>query len=418
MNEYRNGRRIYCVVTDKNGYTEQSDTVTIGYNYPEGYTAPVITVQPEDVYVDVNETAVTSFTAEGFDLTYQWYIKEAGSDVWTKSSLKTNTYHVVMIPSKSGRQVQCVVTDKFGAQAETDIVTLGMLLPDGYTEPVITVQPEDVCVTVGETAVTSFTADGYDLTYQWYIKEVGSDVWTRSSLKTNTYSVRMVPSKSGRQVKCVVTDKYGAQAETHIATLTMEAPEGYTVPIIVTQPTDVYVNEGETAVTSFKAEGLDLTYQWYIKEKGSNVWTKSSLKTDTYYVTMIPSKSGRQVKCIVTDRYGMTAETSVVTLNMNPPDGYTGPVILAQPEDCTVSYGGMATSTVIAEGYRLTYQWYGINPDGTVFKSSLCGNIYYVTMVPEKSGRRVYCIITDMFGFTVTTRIATLRMEDDLNQTV
>ena len=142
------------------------------------------------------------------------------------------------------------------------------------------------------------------------------------------------------------------------------------------------------------------------------------MKTDTYYVTMIPSKIGRQVKCIVTDRYVMTEETSVVTLNMNPPDGYTGPVILAQPEDCTVSYGGMATSTVIAEGYRLTYQWYGINPDGTVFKSSLCGNIYYVTMGPEKSGRRVYCISTDMFGFTVTTRIATLRMEDDLNQTV
>ena len=133
---------------------------------------------------------------------------------------------------------------------------------------------------------------------------------------------------------------------------------------------------------------------------------------------MIPSKSGRQVKCVVTDKFGITAETNAVTLNMNPPDGYTGPVILAQPEDCTVSYGEQATSTVIAEGMGLTYQWYGINPDGTVFTSSLRGTIYYVTMIPEKSGRRVYCVITDMFGFTVTIETATLRMKDDLNQTV
>ena len=418
MNDVRNGRRLYCVVTDKNGYTEQSVTVTIGYNYPEGYAAPVITVQPEDVYVDVNETAVTSFTAEGTELTYQWYILNPGETEWIMSSLRSNTYYVTMIPSKSGRQIKCVVTDKFGAQAETDVVTLNMIIPDDYAAPVITVQPEDVCVEVGETAITYIEADGTDLTYQWYLKDPGSSEWIKSSLTSEIYSVRMIPSKDGRQIKCVVTDKYGAQTETDIATLTMTAPDGYVVPTIVTQPMDVTVNEGEVAITYFTAEGYELTYQWYLKEAGSNVWTRSSIKTDTYYVTMVPAKNGRQLKCVITDKYGLTAETNVVTLRMNPPEGYTGPVIISQPEDCTVPYGEQATSTVVAEGYGLTYQWYGKDPGGNVFMSSLRGSTYYVAMVPEKSGREIYCVITDAFGFSITTRTATLRMADNLNQTV
>jgi len=67
-------------------------------------------------------------------------------------------------------------------------------------------------VTQGETAVTvennQFTMPDGDVTV--------------TAIKTDTYSVAMVPSKSGRQVWCVITDKYGNSVTSEIATLTME----------------------------------------------------------------------------------------------------------------------------------------------------------------------------------------------------
>ena len=165
----------------------------------------------------------------------------------------------------------------------------------------------------------------------------------------------------------------------------------------------------------------DIVYcfiKWYLKEPGSNVWTRSSIKTDTYSVKMIPSKNGRQVKCVVADKFGVKAETNVVTLNMNVPEGYRGPVVIPQPQECTVAKGCQSTLTVVAQGYGLKYKWYGTNPDGTDFVSSLRGDAYYDDMISEKSGKRVYCVITDIFGFSVQSETATLYTEDNLNHTV
>ena len=67
---------------------------------------------------------------------------------------------------------------------------------------------------------------------------------------------------------------------------------------------------------SFDQSGADLTYQWYLRDPGKETWSRSSLKTDTCSVKMIPSKSRRQVKCVVTDKYGNSVTSAVATLNM------------------------------------------------------------------------------------------------------
>ncbi len=202
--------------------TARTSAVTIGYDYPEGYAEPVIVTQPADVGADAGELASTTLAAVGAELTYQWYLRANENASWSKSSLTGDTYSVKMIPSKSGRQVKCVVTDKYGRKAKTKPVTLTMYVPEGYTGPRITTQPADVSAARGELAVATVAAEGEDLTYQWYGRDPGQESFWKSSLKTDTYSVKMVAGKSGRQVYCVITDKYGFRVISDVATLTME----------------------------------------------------------------------------------------------------------------------------------------------------------------------------------------------------
>ena len=126
-----------------------------------------------------------------------------------------------MVPSKSGRQVKCVVTDAYGKKTESAVFTLTMVIPAEYHGPSITGQPVSVTVARGEIASTTVAAEGAGLSYQWYFRADENAPWSRSSLKGVTYSVKMIPSKSGRQVRCVVTDKYGLSVKSEIATLTM-----------------------------------------------------------------------------------------------------------------------------------------------------------------------------------------------------
>ena len=125
---------------------------------------------------------------------------------------------------------------------------------------------------------------------------------------------------------------------------------------------------------------------------------------------MVPAKSGREVKCVVTDKFGAKTETETVTLNMAIPEGYAGPVITAQPQDAAVANGQTASATVVAEGLELRYQWYGIEPNGRTFTSGIRTDTYAVKMIPSKSGRQVYCVVTDKYGFSVTSETAVLRM--------
>ncbi len=67
--------------------------------------------------------------AEGQGLKYQWYFKKPGGKSFGKPSITTATYSYTMTAAKSGRQVYCVITDKWGNRVKTDVVTLFMVKP-------------------------------------------------------------------------------------------------------------------------------------------------------------------------------------------------------------------------------------------------------------------------------------------------
>ena len=122
----------------------------------------------------------------------------------------------------------------------------------------------------------------------------------------------MDSSRVGRQVYCVVTDKYGTSVKTNTVTLGMRNPVKITA-----QPVSITVAKGTTATVKVGASGDGLTYKWYYKNKGASAFSlTNSFTGNTYSVAMDPSRSGRQVYCIVSDKYGNSVKTNTVTLNM------------------------------------------------------------------------------------------------------
>lgn len=277
--------------------------------------AITITGQPEDAEVYPCEIARTSFTAEGEGLTYQWYGRDPGQTKFWKSGLTGTTYSVKLVKSKIGREVYCVITDKYGNTAKTRTATLNAVYPDGYEYPAITTQPVSASADAGETATVTFAASGDGLTYQWYGRNKGQEKFWKSSIKTDTYSVAMNKTRDEREIYCVVTDRFGNTATTDAVTLHMLIPEGYELKAIQ-QPTDCTVKKGKSARATFTVSGDGLTYQWYGKDPGQEKFWKSGIKTATYSVTMVSAKSGRQIYCKVTDKYGNTITSDTVTLRM------------------------------------------------------------------------------------------------------
>jgi hypothetical protein len=92
------------------------------------------------------------------------------------------------------------------------------------------------------------------------------------------------------------------------------------------------------------------------------------------------------------------------------------PVILSEPQDVTIAAGQTALFVVQAAGDGLTYQWYYRNPNTTgdkFRKSSTTTDTYSIEASASyhNQGFYVYCVVSDMWGHTVETRIASMTLE-------
>ncbi len=385
MNSTRDGRRIYCVITDAYGVSVKTKEVTLTMAKPFAIvTQPQNTTAPKGSYFSFY------VKADGAGLKYQWYVANKGSSTFSKSSIKSANYAAVMSDTSDGRRAYCVITDSHGKTLTTKTVTATMSIPR------ITSQPTDGVAKVGSTASTVLTATGDGLKYQWYVKDPTATSFVKSSVTSRNYAFTMTAAKSGRKVYCIVTDKYGQTVQSNTVTLRMPQPK------ITKQPTDGVAKVGSTASTILTAEGDGLKYQWYVKDPTATSFVKSSVTSRNYAFTMTAAKSGRQVYCIVTDKYGQTVQSNTVTMRMPKPK------FTVQPTDIAVPLGAEVSTFVKAEGESLTYQWYFKNADMNGFsQSSVTTSTYSYVMTDAKANRQVYCVITDKYGQTAKSATVT-----------
>ena len=396
MDASRNGRQVYCVVTDKYGNSVKSNTATLYMGNPAK-----ITSLSTNATVPSGTTATIKLNATGDGLTYRWYFKNKGTTKFSLSSSFTkNTYSVAMDSTRNGRQVYCVITDKYGNSVRSETVTLIMCSPAK-----ITTQPTNATAPKGSTATVKLSAKGEGLTYKWYYKNKGA---TKFSLTTsftgNTYSIKMDASRNGRQVYCVVTDKFGNSVKSKTATLYMGNPAK-----ITTQPRNATAPTGKTATVKLAATGDGLSYKWYFKNKGSSNFSLTTAFTgNTYSINMDSARNGRQVYCVVTDKYGNSVKSNTVTLYAGNPAKIT-----TQPSSVSVASGKTATVKLAATGDGLSYQWFFKNKGGSSFSltTSFTGSTYSIKMDSARNGRQVYCVITDKYGNSVKSNTVTLSIK-------
>lgn len=262
-----------------------------------------ITAQPKTGYARMGETVQVTVEAQGEGLTYQWLFKSKGMTKYAKSSNKTATYTTTMSTASKDRRVLCYVYDKYGNRVQSKTVVLREQV-SVVTQPKLATYAK-----LGEVARVTVAASGDDLTYQWYLRSATGTKYSRSSITSATYSVRMSEKVHGRRLYCVVKDRYGKTVKTQTVILRRAAS-------ITAQPETVTVAKGETATVMVEAVGDGLTYTWYFKNPGKKTFSKSSVKTATYATKMTAASKERQVYCVVKDKYGNTVRTNTVTLRM------------------------------------------------------------------------------------------------------
>ena len=263
-----------------------------------------ITKQPEDCYVKAGDTVSITLDAQGDGLKYQWYYRNSGAAAYKVSSNRSHTYTCAMTTARDGRQVYCVITDQYGNSVTSRTATCNLPKPLK-----ITAQPKDCYAEAGGTISATVLVQGDGLKYQWYYRNAGKTDYTVSANKTNTYTADMTTARNGRQLYCVITDRYGNSVESQVVTCHLS-----TVARILKQPEDAIAAFGKWAKVSMEAEGDGLTYQWYKRNVGAKTFTKSTARDATYDIKVTETCSGRQVYCVITDQYGNSVKSNTVRI--------------------------------------------------------------------------------------------------------
>ena len=208
MDENHNGNLVFCVVSDMHGNTLQTETVAISMVPPLE-----IIRQPQNAYAFEGEMASVSIEAVGEGVTYAWWFANANKDRFAQSLLTGNVYAQEMTTVRAGRRVYCGITDQYGQSLKSDTVFLIMKTPLAIVQ-----QPVHMSVAKGEEASVSFSVQGDDVTYAWYVTDDAGN-FVADACTQAQYTCIMDEDGDERQVYCIVTDAYGHTVQTETVTL-------------------------------------------------------------------------------------------------------------------------------------------------------------------------------------------------------
>ncbi len=289
-----NGATFRCVVSNPHG-NKVSDGAGLTVRIP-----PSVTAQPAAGTVNLGQTATFSITATGTaPLSYQW--QKNGVDISGATSASYTT--PVTTESDDGATFRCVVTNAADSVTSNSAPLTVVLLP------VITAQPENKTVNLGQAATFSVTVTGAaPLSYQW--QKNGVDIAGATSA---SYTVQETAvSDDGATFQCLVANGHG-NSVSNPATLTLTIP-----PAVARQPANRSVERGQKATFSVAVSGSDpLSYQW--QRDGVDI-PGATFPSYTTPPTTDEDK-GAIFRCIVTNAAGNTTSGDAV-LTVVPPMQY------------------------------------------------------------------------------------------------
>jgi uncharacterized repeat protein (TIGR01451 family) len=343
--------------------------------------APMITLQPTNVTLDLGQPVTFSVAATGTaPIYYQWLF--GGVPI---AGANSSSYSISSTTVANAGNYFCLVSNSV-ASTNSQVATLTF-----FGAPIITMQPTNLTVNLGQPATFSVRAvfgagstNTDPLRYQWQFGGVAIAGATGTD-----YTIASTVAANAGSYNCVVSNSRG-KVTSATATLTV-----YSGPIITVQPTNVVVTVGAVANFSVTATGsLPLSYFWMRNGTFIAGATNSNYTANNVQLT----DTGSQFSCVVSNAYGMT-NSQAATLTVNIP-----PTITMQPANVTVNAGQPATFSVTATGTApLHYQW----QFGGAAIAGATNSSYTIANTVFANGGSYSCVVSNNGGST-NSQTATL----------
>jgi PKD repeat protein len=290
---------------------------------------PIIVSQPASEMVVLNSNATFTVVAAGdAPLNYQW--RFGGAPI---PGATANIFHTNAQCADAG-SYDVVVTNASGS-ATSAVAALTVVAPLGIAS-----QPASETVVAGQAATFSVTATnacGGGFAYQW---RFGGALITGATASIFTPTNAQCADAGAYDV--IITNAASAATST-VAVLTVVAP-----PVLVTQPTNLTVAIGDTALFFVAATndcGGVLTYQWQFG--GTNLL--GSTNATLIIANAQPFNAG-PYDVIVTNFAGsITSQVAVLTV------GVSAPVMILYPNQNGTNFV-FYFATVLGKTYQVQYK--------------------------------------------------------------
>lgn len=305
-------------------------------------SSPVVVTDPINDTVCFGDTASFSVTATGTNLTYQWM------------DGNTPLVNGANISGADSATLYIFPTSFSDTSSFYNVIVSGDLMPADTssnasltvnTAPVIILEPTDQVPCAGSTATFSVVATGSGLTYKWRRGNINlSDIGNIVGSDSATLVISNVSLLDTAYNYNVVVSGTCSPNDISINVSLDVNPS----PVIIMQPSDQTVCEGDSIGFVVVATGTALTYQW---RKGlTNIFgeTNDTLTIDPANISDIAS----DYNVVITGACLPGVTSLSVSLDVN-----TAPIITLQPADQIVCAGDTVSFTVAATSTGLTYQW-------------------------------------------------------------
>ncbi len=286
---------------------------------------------------ELGQTAILQVVINGTidpTLSYQW--SKNSVDI---SGATAASYTIAAVTAADAGTYRVTVSNLAGSSvASTDLSV------KSAAAPVITNQPSNSVVSVGQQVVFSFIATGsYPRTYQW--RKDGNAI---SGATQATYTIGSVVTTDAGTYSVVITNSLGSATST-AASLTVNAA----IPPVISSsyPYDNTVTQGaQVSLSVYLNSGSSpFTYQWF---KNGTIIPGATSSYLTFNAIALTDAGNYSVK--VTNAAG-SATSRQATIIVN---AATAPTVSTQPQSQTIYVGQSVNFYAYFNGSSpMTYQW-------------------------------------------------------------
>jgi hypothetical protein len=307
---------------------------------------PLVITQPSNKTACQGDSVSFSVTATGTGLTYQW--RKGNTNLINGLNISGVTSATLIIEpvsiSDSASDYNVIINGTCSPGDTSNNVSLLIDIPKIITNP------SDKTACIGDSVSFSITATGTGLTYQW--RKGSTDLINAGNISGSTSAMLVINPvtymDTAFNYNVIVAGTCLPKDTSNNVSLVIDNP------IIISEPINQIVGDGDSVSFSVTATGTGLSYQW---RKGSvNLNNGGNISgSNTAMLTINPAS--------IMDT---ASDYNVVIIGSCPPNDTSinvslqissFPQITTEPTNKTVCLGDSVSFSVSATGAGLTYQW-------------------------------------------------------------